>query len=67
MTSPGPECTTGAFEKHRMWLKGPGQARALAGSRKAAPGSSGKVTRSGLFAIRGHAAIMANYKIIVLF
>jgi hypothetical protein len=22
MTSPGPECTTGAFEKHRMWPKG---------------------------------------------
>jgi len=22
MTSPGPECTTGAFEKHRVWPKG---------------------------------------------
>lgn len=52
MTSPGSECTTVAFEKHRVW---PMRA------------ATGKVTCGTLIAIRRYADIMHPYKIIVLF
>ena len=52
MTSPGAECTTVAFEKHRVW---PMRA------------ATGKVTLRSLIAIRRYADIMQAYKIIVLF
>jgi hypothetical protein len=46
MASPGAECTTIAFEKHRVWPK-----RA----------ATGKVTLRSLIAIHGYADIMQTY------